>query len=117
VGTYTVSGTVTDTYGDTGTWSYTLAVTKGTITCGSNGKNVNRSNSGANFNDQLSASGWSGSINFGVTSSNTHLHISSGGVITTSGGPLAAGTYTFSGTDTDSYGDSGTWSFTLTVSP
>ena len=116
-GTYTVSGTDSDTYGDTGKWSYTLTVTKGTITCGSDGKNVNRSNSGSNFNDQLDASGWSGSIAFGVTSPNTHLHISSSGVITTVGGPLLAGTYTVSGTDSDSNGNSGKWSYTLTVSP
>jgi hypothetical protein len=116
-GTYTVSGTDSDTYGDTGTWSYTLTVTKEKIICGSNGENVHKSNSGGNFHDQLNASGWSGSIAFGVTSSNTHLHISSSGVITSVGGPLAPGTYTFSGTDTDTYGDAGTWNYTLTVSP
>ncbi|MGP8009065.1 MAG: hypothetical protein ACLPKZ_02255 [Acidimicrobiales bacterium] len=116
-GTYTVSGTDSDTYGDTGTWTFTLTVTKGTISCGNNGKGVNKSNSGGGFNDQLNASGWSGSITFGVTSSNPHLHISSGGLITTVGGPLAPGTYSFSGTDSDPYGDSGTWSYTLTVSP
>jgi hypothetical protein len=116
-GTYTVSGTDSDTYGDTGTWTFTLTVTKGTISCGNNGKGVNKSNSGGGFNDQLNASGWSGSITFGVTSSNPHLHISIGGLITTVGGPLAPGTYSFSGTDSDPYGDSGTWSYTLTVSP
>jgi hypothetical protein len=117
VGTYIVSGTDSDTHGDTGTWSYTLTVTKEKIICGSDGTNVHKSNSGGNFHDQLNASGWRGSITFGATSSNTHLHISSGGVITTFGGPLAPGTYTFSGTDTDTYGDTGTWNYTLTVSP
>ena len=114
---YTVSGTDSDTHGDTGTWSYTLTVTKEKIICGSNGENVHKSNSGGNFHDQLNASGWNGSISYGVSSSNTHLHISSGGVITTVGGPLAPGTYTFSGTDNDNYGDAGSWSYTLTVSP
>ena len=117
VGTYTVSGTDSDTHGDTGTWSYTLTVTKEKIVCGSNGENVHKSNSGGNFHDQLNASGWSGSVTFDATSSNTHLHISSGGVITTVGGPLKPGTYTFSGTDNDNYGDAGTWSYSLTVSP
>ena len=105
------------TRGDTGTWSYTLTVTKEKIICGSNGENVHKSNSGGNFHDQLNASGWSGSITFDATSSNTHLHISSSGVITSVGGPLAPGNYTFSGTDADTYGDAGTWSYTLTVSP
>lgn len=118
VGTYTVSGTDSDTLGDTGTWSYTLTVTTGMITCnGSHGEKVTRSNSGGAFGDQLVASGWSGSINYGVTSPNTHLRISRSGVITTFGGPLAPGTYNFSGTDSDNYGDTGTWSYTLTVSP
>jgi hypothetical protein len=118
VGTYTVSGTDSDTRGDTGKWSYTLSVTTGTITCtGSKGENMPRSHSGGSFGDQITASGWSGSVTYEVTSSNTHLHISGGGAITTSGGPLSVGTYTVSGTDTDTYGDSGTWSYTLTVSP
>jgi hypothetical protein len=117
VGTYTVSGTDSDTHSDSGIWTYTLTVTKRTIICDSGGKDVHKSNSGGDFNDQLNASGWSGSITYGVTSSNTHLHISSGGVITTFGGPLSPGNYTFSGTDTDTYGDTGTWSYTLTVSP
>jgi hypothetical protein len=117
VGTYTVSGTDSDTHSDSGIWTYTLTVTKGTIICDSDGKDVHKSNSGGNFNDQLNASAWSGSITYGVTSSNTHLHISSGGVITTFGGPLSPGSYSFSGTDTDTYGDSGTWNYTLTVSP
>ena len=117
VGTYTVSGTDSDTHGDTGTWNYTLTVTKRTIVCDSDGKDVNRWNSGGTFKDQLNASGWSGAIFYSATSSNPHLHISSSGVITTFGGPLAVGNYTFSGTDTDTYGDSGTWSYTLKVSP
>jgi len=101
VGAYTVSGTDADTYGDTGTWSYTLTVTKGTILCNGPDRKVNRSNSGRDFDDQLVASGWSGSVTFNVTSPNSHLHISNGGNVTTVGGPLPAGTYTFSGTDTD----------------
>src|ERR1700723_1870167 len=48
-----------------------------------------------------------------TTSPNTNLDVSSSGVVTTSGGTLAAGNYTVSGTDTDAYGDSGTWSYHL----
>ena len=107
VGTYTVSGTDSDAYGDTGTWSYTLTVTKGTIICNGPGRRVTRSDSGRDFDDHLVASGWSGTVTFDVTSPNAHLHISNDGNVTTVGGPLAPGTYTFSGTDTDPYGNAG----------
>jgi hypothetical protein len=117
VGTYTVSGTVSDAYGDTGAWTYTLTVTKGTIICNGPGRRVTRSDSGRDFDDHLVASGWSGSVTFDVTSPNSHLHISNDGNVTTVGGPLAPGSYTFSGTDTDPYGNAGKWSYTLTVSP
>jgi hypothetical protein len=117
-GTYTFSGADTDSLGDTGTWTYTLYVTKGTIICTSHEDwNVTRQHSGGDFDDQLTVSGSSGTTTYTVTSSNSHLKVSSGGAITTVGGPLGAGTYTFSGADTDSLGDTGTWTYTLTVSP
>jgi hypothetical protein len=75
---------------------------------------VNSRNSGGSFSDQITASGWSGSVNYVVTSSNTHLHVSSNGEITTTG-TLSSGKYTVSGTDHDSYGDTGSWNYTLTV--
>ena len=116
VGTYTVSGTDSDTFADTGTWTYTLTVTKGTITCtGSHGGEVHWSHWG-DFNDQLSETGAHGSPTYTITSSDDHLHVSSEGRITTDGDHLPAGTYTISGNCKDSYGDSGTWSYTLTVS-
>jgi hypothetical protein len=117
VGTYTASGTVTDSFGDTGTWSYTLTVTKGTITCtGDHGKDVKVPNSGGGFGDHFSVSGSFGTTTYNTTSSNNHLHVSSSGAITTSGGPLAPGIYTVSGTDSDSFGDTGTWTYSLKVS-
>jgi hypothetical protein len=116
VGTYTVSGTDSDALGDTGTWTYTLTVTKGTITCtGSHGGEVHWSHWG-DFNDQLSETGAHGTPTYTITSADDHLHVSSDGRITTDGGPLAPGTYTISGNCKDSYGDSGNWSYTLTVS-
>jgi hypothetical protein len=117
VGPYTVSGKVTDSLGDTGTWTYTLNVIKGTLTCTSHKEwNVKWPNSGGDFDDQLTVSGSSGGTTYSVTSPNSHLRVSSGGKITTFGGPLGVGTYTFSGTDADSHGDTGTWTYTLTVS-
>ena len=117
VGTYTVSGTVTDSLGDTGTWTYTLTVTKGTIICtGDHGKDVNVPNSGGGFGDHFAISGSFGTTTFNTTSTIGHLHVSSSGAVTTSGGPLKVGTYTVSGTDSDSFGDTGTWTYTLKVS-
>jgi hypothetical protein len=117
VNTYTVSGTDIDSHGDTGTWTYTLYVTKGIIICTSHKDwNVTRQNSGGDFDDWLAVSGSSGATTYTVTSPNSHLHVSPSGAITTFGGPLGDGTYTFSGTDTDSLGDTGTWSYSLTVS-
>ncbi|HEY5272041.1 MAG TPA: HD domain-containing phosphohydrolase [Acidimicrobiales bacterium] len=115
-GSYTVSGTDSDAYSDTGTWSYTLTVSAVAIgqsapTTG----NVTTTNS-AGFTDQLATSGQNGAVSFVTTSANAYLVVSSAGAITTAGGILAAGSYTVSGTDGDAYGDSGTWTYTLTVS-
>jgi len=116
-GTHTVSGTVNDSFGDTGTWTYTLKVVKGTITCtGDHEKKIRSSGSGDGFRDRLTVSGSFGATTFNTSSANGHLHVSSGGTITTFGGPLTPGTYTVSGTVNDSFGDTGTWTYTLKVS-
>ena len=49
-----------------------------------------------------------------MTSPNAGLSVSPSGVVTTTG-TLAAGGYTVSGTDANGLGDTGTWSYTLTV--
>jgi hypothetical protein len=117
VGSYTVSGTVSDTLGDYGTWTNTLVVSKGIIICsGLSGKGVTGPNSGKGFGGQISVTGAWGSPSFFVNSSNIHLKVSSSGQVTTVGGPLAPGTYSISGTDVDGLGDAGTWTYTVTVS-
>jgi hypothetical protein len=113
-GSYTVSGTDSDVYGDTGTWSYTLTVTAVAIsqvapTTGS----VSTTNS-AGFTDQLATSGQNAVVSFVTTAPNASLAVSSSGAITTTG-VLVLGSYTVSGTDSDVYGDTGTWTYTLTV--
>jgi hypothetical protein len=114
-GNYTVSGTDIDSIGDTGTWTYTLYVTKGTLTqVAPFSKSVTAPNSGSSFGDQLAVSGSSGTVTYAVTSSNSHLKVSGSGAITTLGS-LTTGNYTVSGTDIDSIGDTGTWTYTLTV--
>jgi hypothetical protein len=75
---------------------------------------VTTSKCGSGFGDQLAVSGSSGTVAYTVTSSNSHLKVSGSGVITTLGS-LITGNYTVSGTDIDSIGDTGTWTYTLTV--
>jgi hypothetical protein len=114
-GSSTVSGTDFDTLGDTGPWSYTLTVTGVTInqippTTGST------TTATSSFTDQLEPTTENGTpVTFVTTTANAHLQVSATGAVTTSGGPLAAGSSTVSGTDSDTLGDTGTWSYTLTV--
>ena len=115
VGIYAVSGTDSDALGETGIWSYTLTVTKGLITQSAPTTGIITSTGSAGFTSQLIVSGATGTTTFVVTAPNSNLSISSSGKITVVGGPLKAGSYTVSGTVTDSLGDTGTWTFTLTV--
>ena len=115
-----MSGTDSDAYGDTGTWSYTLTVDAVAI---SQSAPYGASESwgmfwqmlSPNFTSQLVTSGQNGAVTFVTTSPNANLSVSSSGAISTNG-VLGYGSYTVSGTDSDGYGDLGTWSFTLTVS-
>jgi hypothetical protein len=113
---YTVSGTDSDVYGDTGTWSYTLTVTAVAINQGAPTTGGVTTTNSAGFTDHLATSGQNGAVTFATTLPNAHLVVSSSGAISTAGGVLVAGGYTVSGTDSDVYGDTGTWSYTLTVS-
>jgi uncharacterized repeat protein (TIGR02543 family) len=117
VGNYTVSGTDSDTLGDTGDWSYTLTVGGGSITQTAPLSNTTTTSASTAFTDQLEPTSDGGSaITYATSVTNANLKVSGTGAVTTSGGPLAAGPYTVSGTDSDTLGDSGTWSFTLTIS-
>ncbi len=112
VGTYSISGTDSDTFGGTGYWGYTLKVTTTPIVqTAPFGNSATTAESGS-FSDQLATSG--SAVTFNATA-NTSLSVSSAGVVTTTG-PLSVGTYTISGTDSDSLGDAGAWTYTLTVS-
>ena len=119
VGTYTVSGTDSDTSGDKGTWSFTLKVSSSAITQDapfSNAKPITPPTS-ASFTDHLKTTGNAGSVKFvtkGSGSTPPGVVVSSSGVVSTKRA-LAVGTYTISGTDSDSLHDAGSWSFTLKV--
>ena len=114
-GTHTATGTTADAFGDTGVFTYTLTVSAVTIaqaapTAGS----VTTSESSA-FTDQLNTTGNSGAVTFTKTGGGTGVHVSASGAITTTG-TLAAGTYTATGTMADAFGDTGPFTYTLTVS-
>jgi uncharacterized repeat protein (TIGR02543 family) len=116
--TYTVSGTDRDADGDTGTWTYSLTVTAvGTssiVQTSSSAGSTTTPDSATFVPPALTVENNSGTVTFVTTTSSTGLKVSSAGVISVTGS-LPAGTYTVSGTDSDVHGDTGTWTYTLTV--
>ncbi|MDA8297743.1 MAG: hypothetical protein M0004_14375 [Actinomycetota bacterium] len=132
VGKYQLSGTDSDASGDSGTWSYTLYVTNLTQEPPGSTSETLPAVDSSPFSMQLSVSNGSPSpvsATFTVTGGDTaDLSVSSTGLITASVAMTAAtygnglvqyvpGTYTVHGTDGDSSGDFGFWTFTLIVSP
>ncbi|HUZ41794.1 MAG TPA: InlB B-repeat-containing protein [Acidimicrobiales bacterium] len=114
-GNDTVLGTLSDPDGDTGSFNYTLAVTGTTITQTSPTSGTTTTDASNNFNPgSITVASNNGSVSFVTTSSSAALHVTGGGAISTTG-TLTAGSYTVSGTDSDVYGDTGTWTYTLTV--
>ena len=116
-GSYTVTGNTSDSYGDSGTFAYTLTVTPVTISQGAPSANNTTTVNSSTFTDQLTASGtYPATVTFSQTIGSADLLVASNGAVSTTGA-LSAGTYTASGTTADGYGDTGTFSYTLTVSP
>ena len=60
-GTYTISGTTSDSYGDTGPWSFNLAVTPGTLTTTPASNSVRVAGS-ASYVENMSTTGWWSSL-------------------------------------------------------
>jgi major membrane immunogen (membrane-anchored lipoprotein)/ribosomal protein L21E len=111
-GPYIAGGTTSDPNGDVGTFSLTLEV--GVLLQDSPlTANVKASGSAA-FSDQLVVTGNTSTVTFVSVTGTPSLNVSSSGLVTTSG-PLAAGTYSATGTMNDPGGDAGSYSFTLTV--
>jgi len=116
---YTITGTDSDSFGDSGTWSYSLAVqpsgSTATIVQSSPTTGTVTSTLSGSYTSTITAEDNSGPVTFVTKESSKFLTVSSSGLISTAG-PLAAGTYTVSGTDSDVRGDSGMWTFSLKVS-
>jgi hypothetical protein len=110
-GTYTVSGTESDTQGDTGTWSFSL-----TVTLVQQAPLTATVAAGAGFSGEISVAGATGAVTYteSPTGSYRNVTVSPSGAITIASG-LADGSYSISGTDVDSVGDTGTWTFTLLI--
>ena len=113
-GHYTISGIDHDTDGDTGTWTYALTVTSAIVQTSPTSGVTTRTASSTFNPGSITFSNNNGPVSFVTTSSSAGLSVSAGGVITTTG-PLAVGAYTVSGKDSDTGGDAGTWTYTLTV--
>ena len=113
---YTVSGTDSDGGPDSGVWSYSLTVSADTITQGSTTGTTDVAGS-ANFTSTLqAASGFVGQVTYVTTATNPDLIVNSSGQVSTTGTLSASGSpYDISGTDSDVYGDAGSWTYALTV--
>ncbi len=111
-GTYRAQGTAKDILGDTGTWSFSLTVTATTLT--QLAPDTATAATGKAFTVQLEVSGSSGTVTYAQSTGAPHLKVSSSGKISAAAS-LAAGTYKATGTAKDTYGDTGKWTFTLTV--
>jgi hypothetical protein len=112
VGTYAASGTDSDNYGDTGTWSYSLKVSPTAIT--QLAPTTGTTSTGKSFTGQLKISGSHGMVTYAQSRGAPHLTVSSSGKVSAPA-TLVAGTYKATGTLKDASGDSGTWSYSLTV--
>lgn len=116
------SGTDSDPNGDTGTWSYTLTVTPGTLVEIINTSGTTTPEAAPTFTDQIQMSGGVGPLTYTVTEGGAPwLAVSASGQVTTTSqmdtGEYAGstGVYAVSGTVTDAYGDTGTWCYGLSV--
>ncbi|MGC1238090.1 MAG: InlB B-repeat-containing protein [Acidimicrobiales bacterium] len=116
---YTITGTDSDTYGDAGTWTYSLTVaathTPTNLIQGSPTTGTVLNTASSTFTaGPITVLNNSGAVTFVTTKAITGLVVSAAGLISTTGS-LTTGTYTASGTDRDTVGDTGTWTYTLSV--
>ena len=111
-GRYIATGTTSDTTGDVGIFSFTLTV--GTLVQRAPLTMTVSSNASATFSQQLDVGANLGPVSYLQISGQSHLLVSSTGMMTSSGA-LVKGVYAVSGTTSDTTGDVGIFTFTLTV--
>ncbi len=113
-GSYSATGSDSDTHGDSGSWSYTLTVTATAITQVTPTSGTVSVPDSSAFTDQLATTGGTGTVTYVQSSGAPSVTVSSSGAVSVPG-RLAKGSYTATGIDSDIYGDTGIWSFALTV--
>ena len=122
VGTYTATGTDLDSatpIPDTGTWGYTLVVVASNPPINQSAPTADTTTTTASFpppfTDQITTTGNTGPVTYTATppSSSITVDPTTGAVSTTEA--LGVGTYSVAGTDIDTSGHTGTWSYTLHV--
>ena len=101
-----------DSLGDTGVWSFALTVVP--IKLIQVLPVMARTTTGKAHVDQIEVSGAHGTVTYIESTGAPFLTVSSTGKVSAPAG-LAAGTYKAAGTVKDSLGDTGAWSFALTV--
>jgi hypothetical protein len=111
-GTYKASGSVRDSLGDLGAWSFELTVVASKLTQAAPDKAT--ISTGKAFAGQLKVSGSHGTVVYTETKGAPHLKVSPSGAISAAAS-LPAGLYKATGTEKDSAGDTGKWSFSLTI--
>ena len=113
VGSYALSGTDSDALGDSGSWAYTLDVNSGVIQqSGSTSGSIEQSET-KGHTITLNTSGLGTTTFAGDIPAGFVLDASSGTISITKS--LAVGTCELRGSDTDTFGDAGSWSYALTV--
>lgn len=116
-GTYTASGSISDLYGDSGSWIYTLIVEPATSTITQLPSTTSATVAYSTpYSSTLATTDSNTPITYATVYAATGLSVTSSGQITAPG-TLSPGIYTANGTDQDPLGAVGVWSFTLTVSP
>jgi hypothetical protein len=113
-GTYSVTGTTSDTKGDVGLYSFILSV--GTLTQVAPTSITIKTTQTQSYSLQLAVNGATGPVTFTQTTGTPSLLVSSTGLLTTSGA-LPFGAYSVAGTTSDTSGDVGVFTFTMTVGP
>jgi uncharacterized repeat protein (TIGR02543 family) len=117
-GNDTVSGTDADADGDTGVWAFTLTVTppgvRDIVQTSPTTGSTTTPDSATFVPPAIAVTDSTGAVTFVTTTASTGLKVTSAGIISVTAS-LPAGSYTVSGTDKDSNGDVGTWTYSLTV--
>ena len=101
-----------DGLGDTGTWSFALTVVATKLLQAPPASAT--TTTGKAFSAQLEVYGAHGAVAYSQSTGSLVLKVSSSGKVSATG-TLLAGTYRATGSARDTLGDTGTWSFALTI--